>query len=191
MLEKHKNLIKNKLDNKEYEVSDSVLRIKIDDNKEITNNVIDNKSIWYIDDLVLTVDKVDLNDCIGIITIASSTDFINIKILASEVYVDYQSKSVRKYNINSFNTQMILMMIEDFNNSKNIINRYELSLLLEIIEGEIAELFSIITKNKSNYVDEYEKELNNLRADYIMKESKILKKIKSLNMYSGKLTNTK
>lgn len=184
MLEKHKNLIKSKLDNKEYEVSDSILRIKIDDNKEITNNVIDNKSIWYIDDLVLTVDKVDLNDCIGIITIASLADFINIKILASEVYVDYQSKSVRKYNINSFNTQMILMMIEDFNNSKNIINRYELSLLLEIIEGEIAELFSIITKNKSNYVDEYEKELNNLRADYIMKESKILKKIKSLNMYS-------
>ena len=29
MLEKHKNLIKNKLDNKEYEVSDSILRIKI------------------------------------------------------------------------------------------------------------------------------------------------------------------
>ena len=79
---------------------------------------------------------------------------------------------------------MVLMMIEDFNNSKNIINRHELSLLLEIIEGEIVELFSIITKNKCNYVDEYEKELNNLRADYMMKESKILKKIKSLNMYS-------
>ena len=79
---------------------------------------------------------------------------------------------------------MILNIIEDFNNRRHLINQDELKFLNELINDDIKELFNIIAKNRETYIDEYNHELNNLRADYVMKENKILKKIKTLNKYS-------
>lgn len=184
MLDKHKKIIEKKLNNKKYEVSNSFLRVKLDNNNEITNAIIDNKSIWYVKDLVVTVDKINIDDCVGLITIASTGEYIHIKILATEVYVEYNAINAKKYNINSVNKNLILAIIEDFNNKKCIINRNDLSILLELINDDINELFDLIEENKEDYIDEYNHELNNLRADYVMKENKILKKIKTLNKYS-------
>ena len=87
MLEKHKNLIEKNLNNREYRVESNSLKIILDNKKEINNIVVDNKSIWYIGNLVITVDRIDIGDSIGLITIAAGVEFINIKILATEVYV--------------------------------------------------------------------------------------------------------
>ncbi|MBQ9013638.1 MAG: hypothetical protein IJ094_08830 [Bacilli bacterium] len=184
MLDKHKKIIENKLNNKDYEVSNSFLKVKLDNKKEIVNTIVDNKSIWYIDNLIITVDEVNINDCIGIITIASGVDYVHIKILSTEVYLDYHSKNVKRYDINSFNADMILAIIEDFNNKNNIVNNNELSNLFELIIDDIDNLFIIIEKNKKKYIDEYNYKLNKLRADFVINESKILKKIKLLNGYS-------
>lgn len=183
MLDKHKKIIEKNLNNKKYEVSNNFLRVKLDNN-EITNAIIDNKSIWYVKDLVVTVDKINTDDCVGLITIASTGEYIHIKIHATEVYVEYNAINIKKYGINSINKNIILAIIEDFNNKKGVINCNELSILFELINDDVEELFDLIEENKQDYIDGYKHELNNLRANYVMKENKILKKIKSLNKYS-------
>ena len=183
MLEKHKNLIEKNLNNREYRVESNSLKIILDNKKEINNIVVDNKSIWYIGNLVITVDRIDIGDSIGLITIAAGVEFINIKILATEVYVEYQARNVQKYGINSFNLELILNIIEDFNNKRHLINQDELKFLNELINDDIKELFNIIAKNRETYIDEYNHELNNLRAEFVIKEDRLNRKIKSLVMY--------
>ena len=183
MLEKHKNLIEKNLNNREYRVESNSLKIILDNKKEINNIVVDNKSIWYIGNLVITVDRIDIGDSIGLITIAAGVEFINIKILATEVYVEYQARNVQKYGINSFNLELILNIIEDFNNRRHLINQDELKFLNELINDDIKELFNIIAKNRETYIDEYNHELNNLRAEFVIKEDRLNRKIKSLVMY--------
>ena len=183
MLEKHKNLIEKNLNNREYRVESNSLKIILDNKKEINNIVVDNKSIWYIGNLVITVDRIDIGDSIGLITIAAGVEFINIKILATEVYVEYQTRNVQKYGINSFNLELILNIIEDFNNRRHLINQDELKFLNELINDDIKELFNIIAKNRETYIDEYNHELNNLRAEFVIKEDRLNRKIKSLVMY--------
>ena len=183
MLEKHKNLIEKNLNNREYRVESNSLKIILDNKKEINNIVVDNKSIWYIGNLVITVDRIDIGDSIGLITIAAGVEFINIKILATEVYVEYQTRNVQKYGINSFNLELILNIIEDFNNKRHLINQDELKFLNELINEDIKELFNIIAKNRETYIDEYNYELNNLRAEFVIKEDRLNRKIKSLVMY--------
>ena len=183
MLEKHKNLIEKNLNNREYRVESNSLKIILDNKKEINNIVVDNKSIWYIGNLVITVDRIDIGDSIGLITIASGVEFINIKILATEVYVEYQARNVQKYGINSFNLELIPNIIEDFNNKRHLINQDELKFLNELINEDIKELFNIIAKNRETYIDKYNHELNNLRAEFVIKEDRLNRKIKSLVMY--------
>ena len=183
MLEKHKNLIEKNLNNREYRVESNSLKIILDNKKEINNIVVDNKSIWYIGNLVITVDRIDIGDSIGLITIAAGVEFINIKILATEAYVEYQARNVQKYGINSFNLELILNIIEDFNNRRHLINQDELKFLNELINDDIKELFNIIAKNRETYIDEYNHELNNLRAEFVIKEDRLNRKIKSLVMY--------
>lgn len=183
MLEKHKDLIEKNLNNREYRVESNSLKIILDNKKEINNIVVDNKSIWYIGNLVITVDRIDIGDSIGLITIAAGVEFINIKILATEVYVEYQARNVQKYGINSFNLELILNIIEDFNNRRHLINQDELKFLNELINDDIKELFNIIAKNRETYIDEYNHELNNLRAEFVIKEDRLNRKIKSLVMY--------
>ena len=183
MLEKHKNLIEKNLNNREYRVESNSLKIILDNKKEINNIVVDNKSIWYIGNLVITVDRIDIGDSIGLITIASGVEFINIKILATEVYLEYQARNVQKYGINSFNLELILNIIEDFNNKRHLINQDELKFLNELINEDIKELFNIIAKNRETYIDKYNHELNNLRAEFVIKEDRLNRKIKSLVMY--------
>ena len=183
MLEKHKDLIEKNLNNREYMVESNSLKIILDNKKEINNIVVDNKSIWYIGNLVITVDRIDIGDSIGLITIAAGVEFINIKILATEVYVEYQARNVQKYGINSFNLELILNIIEDFNNRRHLINQDELKFLNELINDDIKELFNIIAKNRETYIDEYNHELNNLRAEFVIKEDRLNRKIKSLVMY--------
>ncbi len=185
MLEKHKKVIENKLKNKEYRVASNSLKIILDNKMEINNIVVDNKSIWYIGNLVITVDKIDIGDSIGLITIASGVEFIHIKILAAEVYVEYQTINAIKYDINSFNSELIFNIIENFNNKNNLINQDELRFLNELINNDIEELFNIIAKNRENYIDEYNSELNNLQAEYARKEKMLIKKIESLKMYQS------
>lgn len=183
MLEKHRFLVENYIgeDGNTYEVSDNILRVNLYNNVNIVNNVKNNKSVWYIDDLVIQIDKIDNDLVVGIITIRFKNNIIRIKQTPTDTFVEAKNNAVR-YCLNDFNTLMVLNIIDDFCNKYGLLEKYRQN-VYDLISIDISDIFVTIENNKNFYIKNLYHELNKVKAEYIIKESKIKNKIKELNRY--------
>ena len=207
MLEKHKKLIEGFIlnrtnevnnvysmigsNNYSFEILNNELVINIDDNTVLSNTDNGVISIWNIKDghneTSLIINKIDNLDVVAMIAIVDCNNNlanVTIKQTPTNMYISYIDETIG-YDINQCDGDLIVNIIEDYFNKKNLLVGKNKEDIFKFIRIDTDEIFNILYNNKDKYINNLNRELNNLNASYVIESEFIKKKLKTISNYKS------
>ena len=155
----------------------------------ISNSVDNNISNWVIvkknNKVMININRINSIDVIALISINSSNNnsaVVQIKQTPINLYVSYNDESIG-YDVNNYNTDIIISIIEDYLNGNGFSDDNHIKNVLKYISHDIESILNYIYNNKDLYIKYMNKELNNIRANYVIESAKVKKKMRVINNY--------